>query len=316
MMISAIAWCAGSVIFFLLISAYLPFIGPLFSLLIPLPFLYYTRKLGLSQGWRIGFISVFIVSLLARLIGSTHLILLCLELGIVGLIISELFERELTFGLTIFWGTVLMLFISAVFLLFIGFSQGMSPIELILDYFQSNLDNSITLYEGMDLDQEKMLQVKELGRVLNYIIAEIYPALLIIGAGVVIWINVVMSKPLFLLKGIKYPDLGRTDRWHAPEYMVWGVIAAGFSLFFPISGIRFVALNTLIVLLVIYFFHGLAIVMFFFNRYNIPIWVRLGVYFLLMVQQIFMLVLALGGLFDQWIDFRKIHNKGSASVES
>jgi uncharacterized protein YybS (DUF2232 family) len=154
-----------------------------------------------------------------------------------------------------------------------------------------------------------MIQLRQFGALLNNLIAQIYPALIIIGTGFIIWINVVISKPLFRLRGVKYPDLGRADMWSAPEFMIWGVIAAGFSLFFPITVIKFLALNTLIILLVIYAFHGLAIIVFFFNKYHIPFWARLGVYLLIMIQQIFMFVLALAGLFDQWIDFRKIHKK-------
>ena len=308
-MITNIIGCTGSVFFLLLVSAWVPIIGPLFSLLIPLPFLYYLSKLGLSQGWKIGFVSLFLVSLITRLAGYPHLILFCLEFSIVGLIISEIFKREFTFGLTIFWGTVLMLFIGMTFLFFIGLSRGASPIELILGYFHTNLNKTISLYEDMGLEQEKMLQIRQFIALLTDIIEGIYPALLIIGAGLVIWINVVISKPLFRLRGVKYPDLGRTDRWRAPEFMVWGVIAAGFSLFFSITGIRFIALNTLIVLLVIYVFHGLAIITFFFNRYNIPPWVRFAIYVLIIVQQIFLVVLALAGLFDQWLDFRKINKE-------
>jgi uncharacterized protein YybS (DUF2232 family) len=315
MIISNIIGCTGAVIFFLLVSVWVPLVGPLFSLLIPLPFLYYLSKSGSSLGWKTGLISLLIIGLIARLAGYPQLILFCIVLGVIGLIISEIFKREFTFGLTILWGTVLVLFIGAVFLFFIGLSKGTGAVELIVDYLQGNVNRSISLYEEMGLDQETTIQLRQFGTVLNSIIARIYPALLVIGAGVIIWINVVVSKPLFRLGRIKYPDLGRTDMWHAPEFMVWGVIAAGFSLFFPITGIKFIALNTLIVLLVIYVFHGLSIIMFFFNRHNIPLWARFGVYLLIMVQLIFLVVLALAGLFDQWIDFRKIHKKGLEEIQ-
>jgi uncharacterized protein YybS (DUF2232 family) len=309
MIISDIIGCTGAVIFFLLVSVWVPFIGPLFILLIPLPFLYYLSKLGLGQGWKTGLISLLILSLIARLIGYPHLILFCILLGLVGLIISETFKREFTIGMTIFWGTVIMLFTGAVFLFFITLSTGTGAVQLIVGYLQSNVDRAIGLYEKMGLDQQTMIQLKQFGALLNNLIAQIYPALIIIAAGFIIWINVVISKPLFRLRGVKYPDLGRADMWYAPEFMVWGVIAAGFSLFFPAMGIKFIALNSLIVLIVIYVFHGVAITMFFFNKYNIPPWARFGVYFLIMIQQIFLFVLALAGLFDQWIDFRKIHKK-------
>jgi uncharacterized protein YybS (DUF2232 family) len=314
MIISDIIGCTGAVIFLLLVSVWVPFIGPLFILLIPLPFLYYLSKLGLGQGWKTGFISILILSLIARLIGYPYLILSCILLGLGGLIISETFKREFKIGMTVFWGTVFMLFAGAVFLFFITLSTGKDAIQLIVGYFQTNVDRALGLYEEMGLDQQTMTQLRQFGTILNNLIAQIYPALIIIGTGFVIWINVVISKPLFRLRGIKYPDMGRADMWYAPEYMIWGVIAAGFALFFPLTVIRFIALNILIILLVIYVFHGLAITMFFFNKHKIPFWARLGVYLLIMIQQIFMLVLALVGLFDQWVDFRKIHKKSLEEI--
>jgi uncharacterized protein YybS (DUF2232 family) len=125
----------------------------------------------------------------------------------------------------------------------------------------------------------------------------------------VVWVNVVISRPLFRMGNIRYPDFGPMDRWQAPEFMVWGVIAAGFALFFPKASIRLLAINSLIVLSVIYIFHGLSIVLFFFNKYRVPTWARLGSYILIILQQIFLVGLAFAGLFDQWIDFRKIHKK-------
>jgi uncharacterized protein YybS (DUF2232 family) len=122
----------------------------------------------------------------------------------------------------------------------------------------------------------------------------------------------VISKPLFRLGNLQYPEFAPMDQWQSPELMVWGVIAAGFALFLSIGGIRFLAINGLIVMAIIYVFHGLAIMLFFFNKHRVPHWVRFGTYLLILFQQIFWIVLAMAGLFDQWIDFRKIHKRAKA----
>jgi uncharacterized protein YybS (DUF2232 family) len=122
---------------------------------------------------------------------------------------------------------------------------------------------------------------------------------------------VVISKPLFKLKGLKYPEYGNLDRWQAPDLMVWGVIIAGFALFLKISVIKLLAINALIVMAVIYVYNGLSIVIFLFNKYNVPRWARFGIYALILIQQMSLAILSLMGLFDQWIDFRKIHKKSS-----
>ena len=132
--------------------------------------------------------------------------------------------------------------------------------------------------------------------------------MVIVYAGFTVWLNIVISKPLFRVTNLRYPSFGQADQWSSPERMVWGLIAAGFSLFLPLSGIRFLAINTVIVLSVIYVFHGLSVLLFFFNKYHVPSWLRILGYFLIFFQFLFFGVgLAMVGLFDQWIDFRKIH---------
>ena len=247
--------------------------------------------------------------MIAHLAGYSQIILFCLEFGIVGVVISEIFRRDLSFGLTIFLGTVLMLLVGAGFLFFMGLSRGEGPIEMILNYFLANLNRTIGLYEEMGLEPDKISQLKEFGKIISNLISRLYPSLLVVGTGFVVWINVVISRPIFRFGQIRYPNLGKTDRWQAPEFLVWGVIAAGFSLFLPMAGIKFIAINALIVISVIYVFHGLSIIIFFFNRHNVPGWIRFGTYALIVIQQLFLIVLALAGLFDQWIDFRKIHKK-------
>lgn len=293
----------------LIASGWVPFAGPFLSLLTPLPFLYYTAKFGLREGVKALVICLLAVGLIGNLSGFSQAVFLCLEFGLLGLIISEIFRRKLTIGRTILWGTGLMLLLGFVILTGVGLTKNMGPIELVLGYLQSNLKGTVDVYEHMGGGEEKAVQLRQFAKALMEIITRIYPSLVIIGTGFVVWLNVVLSRHVFRLGNLSYPQFATTDRWWAPEYMVWGVIAAGFSLFLPVSGIRWVSINALIVLLTVYVFHGLSIVLFFLNKYRVPSWIRLGVYFLILFQQIFLFLLALVGLFDQWIDFRKIRHR-------
>jgi uncharacterized protein YybS (DUF2232 family) len=309
MKLTDVMGCVGPVILLLFAFAWIPFIGPFFSLLIPLPFLYYATKLGLRDGLKITAVTLLIVGLISKLAGYPQIVIFCLEFGLVGLILSEIYRRKYTLGFTMFWGTCATLIIGAIFLSLIALSQNMGPMEMILGYFQDNLRETIRAYEETGLEPEKVAQLQEFGKILTDILSKIYPALSIVGSALLVYIALVISKPLFRLGNLRYPDFAPMDRWQSPELMVWGVIAAGFALFLPIGGIRFLAINSLIVMAVIYVFHGLAIMLFFFNKYRLPHWVRFGTYLLILFQQIFWIVLAMAGLFDQWIDFRKIHKR-------
>jgi uncharacterized protein YybS (DUF2232 family) len=145
-------------------------------------------------------------------------------------------------------------------------------------------------------------------------ISQIYPSLMIIGTGFALWLNVVIARPLFRMGNLAYPEFISMDRWQAPDHLVWGLIISGFALFLSSESIQFLAVNALIVILAIYLFHGLSIIVFFLNKYHVPSWIRLGIYVLIVVQQLFLAVLTFAGLFDQWIDFRKIHRRADSQT--
>jgi uncharacterized protein YybS (DUF2232 family) len=298
--------CVGAVSVFLLASAYIPVLGSLFSLLTPLPILYYSVKLGLDQGIKVVGITVLFVGLLSALAGTIYLLFSCIEFSLLGLIVSELFRRNVSIGHTVLLATSLMLLIGFVIMTVAGLFQNKTPMEMVLSYLKGSLDYSVRMYGDIGKEGKNAARVRQYLRMVTDVLMRIYPALTVLGTGFVVWFNVVVSRPLFRARNLPYPRFAPTDRWAVPEHLIWGVIAAGFSLFLPLPQIRWVAVNVLIVLLAIYFFHGLSILLFFLNKYRVPLWIRLGVYALIVFQQIFVIVIVLAGLFDQWVDFRRI----------
>ena len=299
--------CVGAATMLLLASALIPLIGPFFSLLIPLPFLYYSSKLGLNEGVKLVCISILVTALLATVMRYSELIFLCLEFSLLGLIIGELYRKKWNIGYSILVATASVLLIGFVILAVAGLRKNMGPMEMVYAYMQESLQQSVAVYRNMGAGPERAKEFRVYLDIVADAISKVYPSMLIIGTGFVVWFNIIVSRPLFRMKNIAYPPYGALDRWRSPDLMVWGVIAAGFSLFLSLPKIKFLAMNVLIVMMAIYVFHGLSILMFYLNKYRVPPWIRLGVYFLILFQQIFVIGLAMAGLFDQWIDFRRIH---------
>jgi uncharacterized protein YybS (DUF2232 family) len=300
---------AGSVILMLSIFLWIPVIGPIFSLILPLPFLFYTSKMGLKEGIIAAIITFLAVAAFGRLIGQDYLVLFCIELGIAGILLAELFKRHLPIGAIVLWGTASVVLMGVASLCVIGGLKGQGMNDIIQVYLQTNIARIGEIYDQSGLEKDKLDQIKQALDLFGRVVVRIYPSLIIVGTGFVVWMNVVLSRPLFRVARMPYPDLGAPDRWHAPEMMVWGIIAAGFGFFLPVTGIRVVAENLIVVLSVIYLFHGLSIMLFFFNKHSIPRWARTMIYLLVIIQQLFLVLLAVAGLFDQWVDFRRLHKR-------
>jgi uncharacterized protein YybS (DUF2232 family) len=301
--------CVGTALALLLASVWIPVAGPFFSLLTPLPFLYYSAKLGVSQAVKFTCISILASGLIAAVMRQPQLIFLCLEFSVLGLILSEIFRKKLPIGTSVLLGTCLLLIMGLLVLAVAGLRKNLGPLDMVHAYLEESLEQTARIYTQAGVDPGQSVEFQESLNALKEGLALVYPSLMVVGSAFVVWLNVILSQPLFRRKNLEIPDFGALDRWQSPELMVWGLIAAGFSLFLSFSPLRLVAVNALVIMLAVYFFHGLSILLFYLNKYRVPPWVRFGVYALILVQQILVIGVTLAGLFDQWLDLRRIHQK-------
>lgn len=139
------------------------------------------------------------------------------------------------------------------------------------------------------------------------ILQRLLPGLVVTNTGLVAWLNVVLARQLdFLRTGQKpAPPL---YQWALPEWLIFGVVVAGFMLFIPVAALRFVCLNLILVLAVLYFCQGLAVVAAWFNRFGLPRVLRAIGYPLMFLNPLFFLIITLGVL-DLWLDFRRLHRQ-------
>ncbi len=303
--------CAAAAALFLMVAAWIPLFGPFLSLLAPLPFIYYAVKLGMREGVKLAALTVGIIAAAGWLTGLRHVALFAVEFGLLGLVIAHLYQRKLGIGRTILMATGTMLLVAFSFLWIISLSRAQSPFQMLLSYLEAQLRATLQSYEQMGLGPEKAAEIEAFGQAFLDTLAKLYPALMVLGTGFVVWLNVMVSRPLLRARGLPVPEFMPLEQWKAPDSLVWGVIASGFALFLASGGLKWLAVNVLIVLMIVYVFHGLAILLFFLKKYRVPPWVRAGIYFLVVVQQLFLAVLALAGLFDQWVDFRKIYRRAA-----
>lgn len=113
--------------------------------------------------------------------------------------------------------------------------------------------------------------------------------------------------------GVIFPNLVLLARWKMPEKMIWVFILSGALLFAPEKIINILSLNVFLVMCFLYLLQGLAIVSYLFQFKNVPVFLRYLFYFFIAVQQFLMIPIIAIGLFDIWVDFRKIIRKDKAS---
>jgi uncharacterized protein YybS (DUF2232 family) len=141
---------------------------------------------------------------------------------------------------------------------------------------------------------------------LQYVMVRIIPSLITVGVLLVTWACILLAKPIFRRGGQPFPEFGALNRWKASETLVWMAIGGGLLLLLPDRDIKIIGMNVCIVLMTVYFFQGIAIVSFYFNKKKLPFLLRFFLYSLIAMQQIILLIVIGIGFFDVWFNFRKI----------
>lgn len=295
----------ASTVLLFLSGVAIPLAGILLIPLVPQPALAFGIKYGKGKG--IGLL--LLTTLLLFFLGSKELAL--------GYSLLALMMVLLFFSLGRGWsiesvvvGTAagMLSAVSAVLLYFFG---SLSDIQRVIrEALRENLDISLKVYEKIGFSGESIEILRERAPQIIEMMLQIMPALAFASFVTVILINL-----FFLYR--RFPDHrsflvsgGDLKEWKSPEPLVWCFILSGFSLFLPgWELLKTLALNLFLMMAVLYFFQGLAIVAYYFHHKNIPFFLRSLAYVLIVFEQVFTLFVVGLGLFDLWGDFRRLKKK-------
>jgi uncharacterized protein YybS (DUF2232 family) len=299
-----IALGIGVTSLFFLISAFLPIIGFVFSLFIPLPVLFFRTKLGRNPGFLIPCVTLLLIMLVMG-----HISVDLLYFGgllILGFSLSEFFEKKLSVETTVLGTCGVVLVSGLIGLMAFSASAGQSLLAFVSAHVAHNLEMTLTLYKKLGVSQDAITVITNSMDQIRFVMLRIMPALTTVSALFVCWLNILAAKPVFTSRTLPYPDFGRLNHWRAPEQIIWMLIGSGLAMLLPSQGVKLVGVNMLLIILTIYFFQGMGIVAFFFEKKQLPRSFRIMLYALIALQQVLLLVIIGLGVFDLWLNFRKI----------
>jgi len=274
-----------------------PLLGVFALLFLPLPVLFFRLKLGRSSGTAIVALSFVVLLIMTR--GLAFDILYFGSLLMTGLFLGECIERHFTIQKTMSVTTLMVAGTAfAAFGLYTVLA-GKSMGALVSQYLSQYLNLTVELYSEMGMDKDQI-------QVLNKAFVMVLPGMFLVSYLTTLWLNILIIRKLLLKKGISLTSMARLNCYRAPDTLVWGVILLGLALMLPSQAAKAVSINCLIVLMLVYFFQGIAVVSFFFTKKNSPMFLRVVCYSLIAVQLYFLIMVIGLGFFDNWLNFRKL----------
>jgi uncharacterized protein YybS (DUF2232 family) len=279
-----------------------PIAGLMGSAFIPVPLVFFRAKLGRPAATVIALAALGC----AVLLGGRLEVLFFGELLLIGFAMGELMARQWPLEKTVAAVCAAVVIAGLAGLLASSLGTGQGLLTTLSEGVRYHLELSLQLYQQMGLSEDQLHFLESSMEGIQQVLVGMMPALVIDSTLMVTWISLLAARCVCQRRGLPFPDYGALNRWKAPELMVWGVIGSGVLLLVPTLAAKMVGLNGLAVFMVIYFFQGMAVVAFFFQKKQIPRLARMVLYGLIAVQQLVMLAVVGVGFFDTWFNFRKL----------
>jgi len=190
-----------------------------------------------------------------------------------------------------------------------GIIAGMSPYANLLTMLDGSFAQIIEIYRtSSDLPADVLYKLEQVVTEIREFLPRVLPGLLAGSIILTVWLNLVIGNNLLLrLRPDKTP-WPRYSRWQLPDKLIWLVIAAAVLSLVGSGTIKNAGYCLVIVSVILYFFQGMAVFIHLLDRWKVPGYLRIVLYVILAVQSYGLLLLAMIGIGDIWIDFRKLAN--------
>jgi len=284
------------IMIFAIIFAF-PLLGVFALLFLPLPVLFYRLKIGRNSSSVIVAISFIVLLIMTR--GPAFDILYFGSLLMMGFFLGECIEKHLGMERTMILTGLGVVGTAVLAFMLYTVTQDQTIATIVSDYLSRYFSLTGQLYSDMGIEQDQI-------EMLNQAFLIVLPGMFTVSFMATMWMNILIMKKLLKKKGIQLKSMDNLNHYKAPDYLVWVVIVLGTILFLPMEVPKYISINCLIALMLVYFFQGIAVVSFYFQKKKSPTALRIFFYSLIAVQ-LYFLILVIGlGFFDNWINFRKL----------
>jgi uncharacterized protein YybS (DUF2232 family) len=290
-------------------AGYVPVVGILVSLLAPTPLLLVILRHGVKKG----LLALGLSSLsLALLFGSYQSLLFLAEYGVMAITMGEVVRRRWSVERTLAAATIAPLVASSM-VMGVLLASADPDLNSLWQQFQANLHQVLQSYVA-EADKAVEGDLQAYIQEVKGLVVHLLPALFIISTAVGAVLNYGIVRLLWRRMGgpSLFPDVSFAQ-WKAPEPCVWVLIVGGILYVMPIPRLPIAGLNVLLLVGLVYLIQGLGIVLFYLQKASVPPVFRGLAYVVLVLQPIFLLGVAVFGLFDLWFDFRRMRNKREES---
>ncbi|MBI2370915.1 MAG: DUF2232 domain-containing protein [Deltaproteobacteria bacterium] len=293
----------GFTLLLFLAGVRLPLAGVMLALFTPLPALAFSLRYGRLAG---ALLLAAVALALAMLSTPRLAMIFVVEFACLTLAMAEVLRRQARIEWAILVPLVVALGGAAALVSGYAWSIGTNPMTVVTRQLQDVVQRAAGLYQALGIPVEESESMAAVIQAMAALFITAFPALLAFGTAVAIWMNILLLRRTLPEEAGALAHLQGLARWRTPDPLIWAAIAAGVLLVLKRSPFFEIGLNGLLLVLSAYFFQGMAIVSYFFQATRVPPLLRGMGYSLIAVQQLLLVLVVAVGMFDLWVDFRRL----------
>ncbi len=305
-----------SALFFILSlsSIYLPLVGIFLSFLSPLPILILTIR----QGLKISFFSTIIGALLIALFSNFFQgIFVFFQFGILGMVLGYTILKGFDIYKIFIIGVIVSLISKGIIIVLGMWITGINPLTINLSSMEKSLSSAFKMYSKMGIPEESLKNIESSFKQALKFVKIALPSIFILASIFDVFLNYTVSS--IILKKLEY-DVPKLPRFRELRGSL--TFAVGFFggiiltiFFWHIPILYKIGVNLQLFFTIIFFILGISLVSYILYKFNVPSYVKILIYFLLIFQPLFAQITLWAGFLDVFFDFRaiienKFKNKG------
>ncbi|MCR5833032.1 MAG: YybS family protein [Selenomonadaceae bacterium] len=289
-----------------MISIYIPVFGVLIQFFCAVPLAVLTARQGKGKGFLALTVTMI---LLMMLMGPVTALKITLVFNLSGVVLGWcLYEK---YGaVRTFISTLMVSFAAEVLLLMLLFVlMDVNFIEMQKEMLRESFQESFQMYESMGVEQARIAEAQSQVEPLLKVIAILMPVLIFISSLVFVIFQWLATKMIFRKLQMSFPIFPPFAAWKFPVAFMYMAVVGGLGMYWGSTrgwvGIYEIAMNITLIALLVGLIQGFALLSYVFNRYNVSKFVRWLLYVLIILNMLFLQIVAVTGLVDMLFDYRK-----------
>ncbi len=289
---------------FLFVVMLVPELSVMLGVLIPVPLTFFYVRFGRRTGLVL-LTLVFIV--LFILIGPKPAVLFFTEYVVLAGVMAETIRFRLSFDKCILFSALFSAALSIVLLLFVFADREATLLEFFQKQIDGHFTQSIEALKTMGDKSEEIKVLQDFAGKASGSLAQAYPSFIALGTLITALVNYYATR--FLWRRIDSYDMfhhARFSGWVVPDQVIWILIGSSAVFLLADNVLGAIGINLLLMALVAYFFQGLAITIYFLESRNVPVFFWVLIFFVILLQPLLVGASIGLGIFDTWMDLRKV----------